>query len=107
MSYLLIAVIAEVIATSVLPATGNFTKLLPTSIVVFNYIFSFWLLTHALKTLNVGIAYAIWSGLGIVLVNIVGILVYKQKLDIGAVVGIVLIIAGVLILNLFSSTSTH
>lgn len=105
--FLFLAVLAEVVGTSFLPATANFTKFLPTAIVAFSYILSFWLLTYVLKTMNLGITYAIWSGLGIVLVSIAGFLVYNQKMDTAAILGISLIVAGVLILNLFSNTSIH
>lgn len=105
--YLFLAVIAEVIGTSFLPATANFTKLLPTTIVAFSYLLSFWLLTYVLKTINLGITYAIWSGLGIVLVSLMGFLIYNQKLDNAAILGIGLIVAGVLILNLFSNSNIH
>ncbi|WMT89669.1 SMR family transporter [Pelagibacterium sp. H642] len=100
--YLLCAIVAEVVATSALRATNGFTNLLPSIIVVVGYAAAFYFLSLTLRALPVGIAYAIWSGLGIVLISIVGWVVYKQALDLPAVVGMGLIIAGVIVINAFS-----
>ncbi|MCW3480812.1 multidrug efflux SMR transporter [Neisseriaceae bacterium JH1-16] len=105
--YLAIAIVAEVIATSSLKAADGFTRLAPSIVVVIGYGIAFWMLSLVLKSVPVGIAYALWSGLGIVLVTGVAMLLYGQKPDFAAVVGIALIIAGVLVLNLFSKMSAH
>jgi small multidrug resistance pump len=100
--FLLCAIVAEVIATSALKATNGFTSVVPSIIVVVGYAAAFYFLSLTLRTLPVGIAYAIWSGLGIVLISIVGWVVYKQALDLPAVIGMGLIIAGVIVINAFS-----
>ena len=105
--YLLIAIVAEVIATSALKASEGFTRLGPTAMVVVGYGVAFWLLSLTLRTIPVGVAYATWSGLGIVLIAIVGWLAFGQKLDAWAVLGMSLIVAGVLIMNLLSKTAAH
>ncbi len=105
--YLAIAIIAEVVATSALKASDQFTKLVPSAIVVLGYGIAFYFLALCLRTIPVGVAYAIWSGLGVVLVAVIGYFVFDQKLDAPAMVGIGLILAGVLVLNLLSKTSGH
>lgn len=100
--YLLCAIVAEVIATSALKATNGFANLVPSIIVVVGYAAAFYFLSLTLRTLPVGIAYAIWSGLGIVLISIVGWVIYKQALDAPALIGMGLIIAGVIVINAFS-----
>lgn len=100
--FLMIAIVAEVIATSALRATNGFTNLVPSIIVIAGYAAAFYFLSLTLRTLPVGIAYAIWSGLGIVLVSIVAWVAYKQVLDVPAVIGMGLIIAGVIVINAFS-----
>lgn len=109
MKYLIlaIAIICEVIATSALKASEGFTKPLPSLIVVAGYGIAFYCLSLTLKSIPVGIAYAIWSGLGIVLVSAAGWIMYKQKLDTGAMVGMLLIIAGVIVVNVFSKSEAH
>jgi small multidrug resistance pump len=104
---LLLAILAEVAATSALKASENFTRLLPSIIVVTGYGVAFSCLSFTLKTLPLGVAYAIWSGVGTALVAMVGWLFYKQQLDLPAVLGIALIMAGTLVLNLFSKVSVH
>lgn len=106
-SYLAIAIIAEVIATSALKASKEFTNLIPSLIVVIGYAVSFYLLTHVLKTIPVGVTYALWSGLGIVLVTVAGIILYKQTPDLPAVLGMGLIVAGVVVISAFSKTAGH
>lgn len=104
---LLLAIAAEVVATSALKASENFTCLVPSILVVVGYGIAFTCLSLTLKTLPLGVAYAIWSGVGTALVAVVGWLVYRQQLDLPAIVGIALIIAGTLVLNLFSKVSAH
>ncbi len=105
--YLCIAIVAEVIATSTLKATEQFSKPLPTIVVVVGYGLAFFLLSIVVKTLPVGVVYAIWSGAGIVLVAIVGYVWLKQNLDLAAIVGIALILLGVAVVNLFSKSVPH
>lgn len=104
---LIAAIVAEVIGTAALQASVQFTRLVPSIVVVASYGASFYLLAAALRVIPVGIAYAIWSGLGIVLITLIGLLVFGQKLDLAAVTGLALIIAGVLVIQLFSATTTH
>lgn len=105
--YLFIAILAEIIATSTLKASEGFSKLTPTLISVVGYIIAFYFLSLTLKVIPVGIAYAIWSGVGIVLITIIGYFYYKQPIDMPAIIGIGLIVAGVVIINFFSKTVTH
>lgn len=101
------AIIAEVIATSALAKTENFTRLLPSVITIVGYALSFWLLSYPIRVLPTGIVYAIWSGAGIVLITMVAWLAFDQKLDLPAILGLGLIIAGVVIINVFSKSVTH
>jgi len=103
--YLIIAITAEVVATSALKASEEFSKLLPSLIVVIGYSTSFYFLALTLRHLPIGIAYALWSGLGIILVTLVGIFVYHQTPDLPALIGMGFIITGVAIINLFSTMS--
>jgi len=105
--YLAIAIVAEVIATSTLKASQQFTRLVPSVVVVVGYAMAFFFLTLVLKTVPVGIAYALWSGLGIVLIAIVAAIAYRQVPDWPAVIGMALIIAGVVVINVFSKTAVH
>jgi len=105
--FLGIAIIGEVIATSFLRASEGFTQALPTTVVVIGYGITFYFFSLALQTIPVGIAYAIWSGVGIVLVSVIAFIVYKQVLDTPALIGMGLILAGVLVINLFSHSSMH
>jgi len=105
--YLAIAIIAEVVATSALKASVEFTKLFPSLIVVVGYGIAFYFMTLVLRTLPIGITYAVWSGFGIVLVAIVGALLYKQIPDIPAIIGMSLIISGVIVIHVFSKTVSH
>ena len=104
---LAIAILAEVIATSSLKASENFTKLTPSLLVVGGYAVAFLCLSLTLKTIPIGIAYAIWSGVGVALIAIIGWLAYGQRLDLPAIIGLCLIVAGVTTINLFSKTSAH
>jgi small multidrug resistance pump len=99
---LCIAIVSEIIATSALKASAQFTKLWPSVLVVLGYAAAFYFLSVTLKKMDLGIAYALWSGIGIVLVTIADVLIYKQKPDMPAIIGMAFIIAGVLIINLFS-----
>ncbi len=105
--YLILAIVAEVIATSALKASVGFTRPLPSLLVVGGYGVAFYLLSLVLRTLPVGITYAIWAGLGIVLVTLVGIMVFGEKPDLPAVLGISLIVAGVVTLQVFSKMNVH
>jgi small multidrug resistance pump len=105
--YLFVAIVTEVVATSALKASEQFTNLVPSLIVVGGYGVSFFFLSLILKTIPVGIAYAIWSGLGIVLVAIVGVIAFKQTPDMPAIFGMSLIVAGVVVINVFSETMSH
>lgn len=102
---LLGAILVEVVATNALKASDGFTRLGPSAVTVIGYAISFYLLSIALKTIPVGVAYAIWSGIGIVLVTIVAWVLFGQRLDVGAMVGIALILAGVVVIRVFSSAS--
>jgi len=102
--YLSIAIVAEVIGTSALKASAGFTRLGPSLITILGYAAAFYFLSLTLKTIPVGIAYAIWSGVGIVLISLIGYALFRQALDLPAIVGIALIIAGVAVINLFSRT---
>lgn len=105
--YLAIAIIVEVVAASALKASEGFTRPVPTAIVIVGYLTAFYLLTVIVKTLPVGVTYAIWAGMGIVLVAIVSAVMYKQIPDWPAIIGMGLIITGVIIINLFSKSATH
>ncbi len=105
--FLGIAIIAEVIATSALRAAEGFTVLLPSAIAVVGYVVAFYFLSLTLKTMPVGVAYALWSGIGILLVSLVALVLYKQVLDLPAMLGMGLILAGVVVINLFSKTTGH
>lgn len=105
--YLTIAILAEVIGTSALKSSEGFTRLWPSVTVVVGYGLAFWMLSLTLKSIPVGIAYAVWAGAGIVLVALIGWVLFQQKIDAMGMLGIALIISGVLILNLFSKSSLH
>src|SRR5690554_4995594 len=103
--FLSMAIVAEVTATSSLKASAEFTKFWPSVIVVVGYAIAFYFLSLTLRSIPVGIAYAVWSGLGIVLVSLVGWWLYNQTLDLASMLGMGLIIAGVLVINLFSKVN--
>jgi len=105
--FLAMAIIAEVAATSALKASDEFTQIIPTMIVIVGYGAAFYFMTLVLRVLPIGITYAIWSGLGIVLVTVVGFLFYKQALNIPTIIGIGLIISGVVVINIFSTAINH
>ena len=104
---LMVAVLSETIATSALQASQQFTRLWPSVIVIIGYAVSFYLLSMTLKYLPVGIMYAMWSGLGIVFVAIIGYFAFQQRLDLPAILGIGLILCGIVVINLFSETAGH
>jgi small multidrug resistance pump len=105
--YLAIAIICEVIATSALKASQEFTKPLPSLLVLCGYSCAFYFLAYSLKEIPIGIAYALWAGIGIVLVACIGTLFYQQKLDRPAILGIAFILIGVLIINIYSNIKIH
>lgn len=104
---LVVAIVFEVLGTSAMQAAQHFTRLVPTIIMVVCYAIAFYFLSWTLKSIPVGIAYAVWSGLGVVLVTAVGYFAFGQKLDLPAIIGLAMIVAGVLVLNLFSKSTFH
>lgn len=104
---LILAIICETIGTSFLKQSEQFTRLVPTTIALLSYGVAFYLLSVTLKTIPVGIAYALWSGVGIVLITIIGVFAFKQHLDLAAYLGLGLIIAGVVVINCFSKSVAH
>ncbi|WP_438820237.1 DMT family transporter [Burkholderia lata] len=106
-AWLAIAIVAEVIGTSALRAADGFTRLWPSLLVVAGYGIAFYCLSITLRTMPVGIIYAVWSGAGIVLITLVAMLLYRQVPDLPAVIGLGLIISGVVVLNLFSKMQAH
>lgn len=105
--YLAIAIVAEVVGTSFLRASEGFTKLVPSVMVVIGYGLAFFFLSLTLKDIPVGIAYAVWSGAGVTLIAAIGWIFFGQKLDAPAILGMGLIVAGVIVLNVFSKSSAH
>ena len=105
--FLAAAIIFEIIGTSFLKKTEQFTKLVPSLIFIIALVSSFYMLTFALKGIPIGIAYAIWSAVGIVVISLIGLIVYKESLDLPAILGIGFIIVGVVIINLFSKANVH
>jgi small multidrug resistance pump len=104
---LFLAIAAETVGTTALQASQQFTRLGPSILVIVAYALSFWLLSLTLRTMPVGIVYAIWSGLGIVLIALIGLAVFGQKLDLPAILGMGLILSGILVIHLFSRTAPH
>ncbi len=105
--YLLLAIICEIIATTFLKKSEGFTRLLPSAITIIGYSVAFYFLSITLRNIPVGITYAIWSGVGIVAITIIGIIAFKQIPDWPAIIGMALIIIGVIIIHLFSKMGTH
>lgn len=105
--YLIVAVLAETVGTSALQASQQLTRPGPTVLTILSYGLAFYFLALTLKFMPVGIVYAIWSGLGIVFISIIGRVVFGQRLDTPAIAGLGLIVAGILVINLFSKTVTH
>ncbi len=104
---LIFAVLAETIGTTALQASQQFTRFWPSVLVVIAYSVSFYLLAQTLRVMPVGVVYAMWSGLGIVMIAIIGYLVFGQRLDLPALIGIGMILCGILVIHLFSQTSPH
>ncbi|MGH8761657.1 MAG: DMT family transporter [Nitrosospira sp.] len=105
--FLSVAIVSEVVATSALKASNGFTQLWPSLVVIAGYAIAFFFLSLTLRTMPVGVAYAIWSGVGIMLVTLIAWFVFKQSLDIPAIIGLTLIVAGVVVLQVFSKSSVH
>ena len=105
--WLIFAILAETVGTSALKASEQFTRFWPSVIVVIAYGISFYAMTFALKVMPVGVVYAVWSGLGIVLLGVAGWVIFGQKLDLPAVIGMAMILGGVLVINLYSGSSVH
>ncbi|MDH5510695.1 MAG: multidrug efflux SMR transporter [Nitrospinota bacterium] len=105
--YLIMAIAAEVAATSALKASEGFTRLWPSLLVVTGYVAAFYFLSLTLRVIPIGTAYAIWSGVGLVLIVMVGRVLFGQTIDAAAVAGFALIIAGVVVINVFSSSVPH
>lgn len=108
-SYLILflAIVFETVATSFMKQSEQFTKLIPAIVTIVGYIGAFYCLSIVMKTIPVGIAYAIWSGVGIILITLIGLVVFKQYLDLAAFIGLGFIIAGVIIINVFSHSVSH
>lgn len=106
-AFLLLAIVSETIATSTLKSSEGFSRLWPSVITVVGYVVAFYFLSLTLRTIPVGIAYAIWSGVGVVLITLVGWFIFGQKLDAPALIGMGLIVCGVLVMNLFSTATGH
>lgn len=104
---LALAVLAETVGTTALQASQQFTRLWPSILVVVAYALSFYLLSMTLRVMPVGVVYALWSGLGIVLIACIGVLVFGQRLDLPAVLGLALIVAGIAVIHLFSNATPH
>ena len=105
--YLALAIIFEVVGSSFIKVSDGFTKILPTVITAVAYLICFFFLSLSLRGFSLGTAYAIWAGAGIVLTTLVSVFIFKQSIDIPAISGIVLIVAGVLVINFLSKTATH
>lgn len=104
---LVVAIVFEVIGTSAMQAAQHFTRLVPTLVMIGCYAVAFFCLSYTLRAIPVGIAYAIWSGLGIVLISVVGVVAFGQRLDLPAILGLAMIIAGVVVINVFSKSTFH
>lgn len=105
--FLAIAITGEVIATSALKASDGFTRLMPSTITVVGYAVAFYFLALTLRTIPVGVAYAIWAGAGIVIISLIGLFIFGQELDAAAIAGIGLIVAGVIVINTLSNSVSH
>ncbi|WP_010323901.1 DMT family transporter [Marinobacterium stanieri] len=105
--FLSIAIVSEVVATSALKSSEGFSRFVPSAVVVVGYLLAFYFLSLTLKAIPIGIAYAIWAGVGIVLIALVGWWLYGQKLDLAAIIGMGLILAGVAVINVFSTSGGH
>lgn len=105
--YLVVAIVSEVVATTALKQSDGFSKLIPSAVAAIGYGLAFYMLSLTLSVIPLGISYAIWSGVGIVLLSVIGLIVFKQNIDLPGVIGIVLIVSGVVVINLYSKTNMH
>ncbi|MDF1716388.1 MAG: SMR family transporter [Antarcticimicrobium sp.] len=105
--YLILAVAAETVGTTALQASQQFSRLMPSLLAVAGYAVAFYFLALTLKAMPVGIVYAMWSGLGIVFIALIGFIAFGQRLDLPAVLGLAMIIGGIAVINLFSGSTTH
>ncbi|MDM1557292.1 SMR family transporter [Chryseobacterium indologenes] len=105
--FLALAIVFEIIATTFLKKSEEFSKLWPSVVTIIGYAFAFYFLSVSLRQIPVGITYAIWSGVGIVFITIIGVIAFKQVPDLPAIIGIALIILGVVVINVFSKMGTH
>jgi len=105
--YLLLAIVLEVFGSSMLVKSEGFTKIKPTLLMILAFVFAFFFLSKALKYMPLSIAYAIWSGIGLILTGLVSVFIFKQRIDLPAIIGMGLILIGVLVINLFSKTVSH
>lgn len=105
--FLALAIIFEAIGSSFLQASKGFTKIIPVFVTSVSYLLCFFFLAQALKNIPLGIAYAVWAGAGIVLTAVIGVVIFKQTIDTPALLGMFLIVAGVVVMNLFSNTASH
>ena len=105
--FLSLAIVLEVIGSGFMKASDGFSKVIPTTITIVAYIACFFFFSQALKSIPLGIAYAIWGGLGIVLTAVISVVIFKQSLDLPAIIGIVLIVSGVIVMNFLSKTNVH
>lgn len=105
--FLALAIVFEVIGSSFLKLSDGFSIIIPSAVVLISYGICFYFFSLSLKTINLGFAYAIWGGLGIILTTLISVFIFKEKLDLAAIVGITLIVSGVLVMNFFSKTATH
>lgn len=108
-AYLLLgcAIVCEVTGSTFLAKSDGFTKLVPTSIMIVMFVLAFYLLSHVVKVMPLGIAYAIWSGVGLILTALVSVFILKQNIDLPAIIGIGLIVIGVIVMNVFSNSVSH
>ncbi|EKO3697367.1 DMT family transporter [Vibrio metschnikovii] len=104
---LMVSILAETMATTMMKASYGFTRFLPSCFVVIGYCISFYGLSQVVQTMNIGIAYSIWAGMGILLVSIMSFFIYKQSLDVPALIGITFIVIGIMIIQIFSKSITH
>lgn len=105
--YLALAIALEVTGSSFMKASDGFSKTFPTAITIIAYLACFFFLSQALKSLPLGLAYAIWAGLGIVLTAVISVIIFKERLDLPAILGIAMIVCGVVVMNFFSKTTGH
>lgn len=106
-TFLIIAILSEIVATSFLKASNGFTHLWPSVVAVLGYVVAFYFLSLTLKTMPVGVAYALWSGIGIAFITLIAWVLFDQKLDLAALIGIVMIVSGVIVINVFSKSAGH